>query len=66
VPVIHFFDGFRTSHEVSKIDLIEDATIRAMIDDDLVFAHRKNALNPDHPMMRGTAQNPDRPFGETP
>lgn len=62
VPVIHFFDGFRTSHEVSKIELLDDDVIRAMIDDDLVFAHRKRALNPDNPFMRGTAQNPDTYF----
>jgi pyruvate-ferredoxin/flavodoxin oxidoreductase len=62
VPVIHFFDGFRTSHEVSKISLIDDDVIRAMIDDELVFAHRKRALNPDNPFMRGTAQNPDTYF----
>ncbi|MDA7746785.1 pyruvate:ferredoxin (flavodoxin) oxidoreductase [Psychromonas sp.] len=62
VPFIHFFDGFRTSHEVSKIDILEDDQIRAMIDDDLVIAHRKRALNPDKPVMRGTAQNPDTYF----
>jgi pyruvate-ferredoxin/flavodoxin oxidoreductase len=59
VPFIHFFDGFRTSHEVSKIALLSDEEIRAMIDDDLVFAHRNRALNPDKPFIRGTAQNPD-------
>lgn len=59
VPVIHFFDGFRTSHEVSKITLLNDDQIRAMIDDELVFAHRERALNPDQPKIRGTAQNPD-------
>ncbi len=59
VPFLHFFDGFRTSHEVSKIEVIDDATIRAMIDDDLVVAHRQRALDPDHPVVRGTAQNPD-------
>lgn len=62
VPVIHFFDGFRTSHEVSKITLLEDDQIRAMIDDELVYAHRGRALNPDNPVMRGTAQNPDTYF----
>jgi pyruvate-ferredoxin/flavodoxin oxidoreductase len=62
VPFIHFFDGFRTSHEVNKINLLEDEQIRAMIDDDLVFAHRSRALNPDKPVMRGTAQNPDTYF----
>ncbi len=59
IPFIHFFDGFRTSHEVNKIDLLSDEQIRAMIDDDLVFAHRGRALNPDNPFIRGTAQNPD-------
>jgi len=59
VPFIHFFDGFRTSHEVSKIQLLSDQQIRGMIDDDLVFAHRKRALNPNDPFIRGTAQNPD-------
>ncbi len=62
IPFLHFFDGFRTSHEINKITLLEDDQIRAMIDDQLVFAHRNRALNPDHPMMRGTAQNPDTYF----
>ncbi len=59
VPFVHFFDGFRTSHEVNKIALISDAEIRSMIDDDLVRAHRRRALDPDAPLIRGTAQNPD-------
>ena len=59
IPFIHFFDGFRTSHEVNKINALSDAEIRAMIDDRLVFAHRQRALNPDRPFIRGTAQNPD-------
>ncbi len=59
IPFIHFFDGFRTSHEVHKIELLPDATIRAMIDDNFVLAHRQRALNPDNPFIRGTAQNPD-------
>jgi pyruvate-ferredoxin/flavodoxin oxidoreductase len=59
IPFIHFFDGFRTSHEVNKICLLSDEQIRAMIDDELVFAHRKRALNPERPFIRGTAQNPD-------
>ncbi|MBT8065628.1 MAG: pyruvate:ferredoxin (flavodoxin) oxidoreductase, partial [Gammaproteobacteria bacterium] len=59
VPFIHFFDGFRTSHEVSKIDLLEEDEIRAMMNNDLVYAHRSRALNPDNPFIRGTAQNPD-------
>ncbi len=62
IPFIHFFDGFRTSHEVNKIELLPDAHIRAMIDDDLVIAHRRRALNPDNPFIRGTAQNPDTYF----
>ena len=59
LPFIHFFDGFRTSHEVSKINIIPDDIIREMIDDNLVIAHRNRALNPDNPFIRGTAQNPD-------
>ena len=59
IPFIHFFDGFRTSHEVNKITLLSDTEIRAMIDDDLVRAHRQRGLGPDVPFMRGTAQNPD-------
>ncbi len=59
IPFIHFFDGFRTSHEINKITLIDDAQIRAMIDDELVHAHRQRGLSPDHPFIRGTAQNPD-------
>ena len=59
VPFIHFFDGFRTSHEVNKIEFLSDEQIRAMIDDELVFEHRRRGLNPDNPFIRGTAQNPD-------
>ena len=59
VPFIHFFDGFRTSHEVAKIEQLTDDDIRAMIDDDLVIAHRARGLSPDTPFIRGTAQNPD-------
>ncbi|MGH9880188.1 MAG: pyruvate:ferredoxin (flavodoxin) oxidoreductase, partial [Pyrinomonadaceae bacterium] len=59
VPFLHIFDGFRTSHEVMKIQKLSDEQIRAMIDDKLVQAHRARALTPDHPVMRGTAQNPD-------
>ncbi len=59
VPFLHIFDGFRTSHEVMKIEKLSDEQIRAMIDDQLVQAHRGRALSPDHPVMRGTAQNPD-------
>ena len=59
VPFLHFFDGFRTSHEVGKIEELTDDDLRAMIDHELVEAHRKRALSPDHPVLRGTAQNPD-------
>ena len=62
IPFVHFFDGFRTSHEINKIWLLEDDEIRAMIDDKYVWEHRSRALNPDHPVMRGTAQNPDTYF----
>ena len=59
VPFLHFFDGFRTSHEVQKVEVIAEEIIRTMINDDLVLAHRARALNPDKPVLRGTAQNPD-------
>ncbi len=59
LPFIHFFDGFRTSHEINKLELLSDADIQAMIPDALVIAHRARGLNPDRPMMRGSAQNPD-------
>jgi pyruvate-ferredoxin/flavodoxin oxidoreductase len=59
VPFLHFFDGFRTSHEVAKIAVLSDDDLRAMIDDDLVAAHRQRALTPDRPALRGSAQNPD-------
>jgi pyruvate-ferredoxin/flavodoxin oxidoreductase len=59
VPFIHFFDGFRTSAEVNKIEKISDDIIRTMISDELVQQHRARALSPDHPVLRGSAQNPD-------
>ena len=59
VPFIHFFDGFRTSHEVSKIDLLSPDEMRAMINPQRVYEHRSRGLNPDNPFIRGTAQNPD-------
>ncbi|NMC62234.1 MAG: pyruvate:ferredoxin (flavodoxin) oxidoreductase, partial [SAR324 cluster bacterium] len=59
VPFLHFFDGFRTSHEVMKIERLSDDDLKHMIDDQLVHAHRARALNPDAPKLRGTAQNPD-------
>ena len=62
VPIVHFFDGFRTSHELNTIELLDDAQIRAMIDDELVRKHRARALNPEHPFIRGTSHNPDTFF----
>src|SRR2546421_2484688 len=59
VPFLHIFDGFRTSHEVMKIERLTDEDMRALLDPDLIHAHRRRALTPDHPVMRGTAQNPD-------
>ncbi len=59
VPFLHFFDGFRTSHEVTKIVQFLDDDLRAMIDDDLIREHRARGLTPDRPVLRGTAQNPD-------
>lgn len=59
IPFLHFFDGFRTSHEVMKIEELTADDMHAMIDDELVIAHRKRALTPDNPVLRGTAQNPD-------
>ena len=59
VPFVHFFEGFRTSHEINKIEQLTVEDIDAMIDDELVRAHRARAMSPDHPFIRGTAQNPD-------
>ncbi|MBZ5545047.1 MAG: pyruvate:ferredoxin (flavodoxin) oxidoreductase, partial [Acidobacteriia bacterium] len=59
VPFLHFFDGFRTSHEVAKVEQLSEDDMRALIDDELVRAHRARALSPDRPFIRGTAQNPD-------
>ena len=59
LPFVHFFDGFRTSHEVSRIQVLSDDDVRAMIDDELVAAHRARALDPNRPVVRGVAQNPD-------
>ncbi len=59
VPFVHFFDGFRTSHEVNKVEQLTKEDMRAMIDDEPVLAHRARALNPEQPFIRGTAQNPD-------
>ncbi|MET0565079.1 MAG: pyruvate:ferredoxin (flavodoxin) oxidoreductase [Acidimicrobiia bacterium] len=59
VPFLHFFDGFRTSHEVAKIEQIGDGVLRRLVDEDLIAAHRLRALNPNRPVLRGSAQNPD-------
>jgi len=59
IPFLHFFDGFRTSHEIAKVAMLDDDHLRAMLDEDLIFAHRTRAMNPDRPNMRGTVQNPD-------
>ncbi|HEX5398991.1 MAG TPA: pyruvate:ferredoxin (flavodoxin) oxidoreductase, partial [Verrucomicrobiae bacterium] len=62
IPFVHFFDGFRTSHEVQKIEMLDEADLRALIDDRLIAAHRARGLTPDKPVLRGTAQNPDAFF----
>lgn len=59
VPFLHFFDGFRTSHEVSKIEMLSEEVMRKMINEEHVIAHRLRGMNPDKPVLRGTAQNPD-------
>jgi len=59
VPFLHFFDGFRTSHEVMKIEQLADADLKAMLPDELIQAHRERAMKPEKPVLRGTAQNPD-------
>jgi pyruvate-ferredoxin/flavodoxin oxidoreductase len=59
IPCMHFFDGFRTSHEVQKVELLSDEDLRVLIKDEYVIAHRDRALTPDRPVLRGTAQNPD-------
>ncbi|NNF96854.1 MAG: pyruvate:ferredoxin (flavodoxin) oxidoreductase, partial [Halobacteria archaeon] len=59
IPMLHFFDGFRTSHEVAKIVGLDDDTMRAMINPKWIAAHRANALSPEHPVLRGSSQNPD-------
>jgi pyruvate-ferredoxin/flavodoxin oxidoreductase len=62
VPFLHFFDGFRTSHEINKIEWLSDEDLRALINDEDVRAHRRRALSPEHPVVRGTAHNPDVAF----
>ena len=59
VPFLHFFDGFRTSHEVMKVETLEDRVLRGMVKDEVVRAHRARSLSPDRPVLRGSAQNPD-------
>jgi pyruvate-ferredoxin/flavodoxin oxidoreductase len=59
IPFLHFFDGFRTSHEVNKIEMLNEDDMRALINMDRIIEHRQRALSPDHPVLRGTAQNPD-------
>src|SRR3569833_1536147 len=59
IPFVHFFDGFRTSHEVAKVEQLTPDDLRALITPELVAAHRARALSPDRPVIRGTAQNPD-------
>ncbi|MCF4966611.1 pyruvate:ferredoxin (flavodoxin) oxidoreductase [Nostoc sp. CMAA1605] len=59
VSFLHFFDGFRTSHEVQKVELLSDNDLRSLINEDKIFAHRARALTPESPLLRGTAQNPD-------
>src|SRR3990172_7032785 len=59
IPFMHFFDGFRTSHEVTKIEELTDDDLRTMLDEELIHAHRARGLTPEKPVLRGTAQNPD-------
>src|ERR1700758_1879773 len=59
IPFLHFFDGFRTSHEVNKIEMLNEDDMRALLNMDRIIEHRQRALSPDHPVLRGTAQNPD-------
>ncbi len=59
IPILHFFDGFRTSHEVAKLDSIDDDILSAMIQPDWISAHRARSLSPEHPVLRGSSQNPD-------
>src|SRR5499427_6584204 len=62
VPFVHFFDGFRTSHELNEVSLLSDADLRSLVSEDLVREHRSRSLSPDRPFIRGTAQNPDTYF----
>jgi pyruvate-ferredoxin/flavodoxin oxidoreductase len=62
IPFLHVFDGFRTSHEIRKVEMLDDEVLRALVDSESIRAHRERALSPDHPFIRGTAQNPDAFF----
>ncbi|MCK9899581.1 pyruvate:ferredoxin (flavodoxin) oxidoreductase [Parafrankia colletiae] len=62
IPFLHFFDGFRTSHELNEVTLLDDATLAALLPAECVDAHRRRALSPDHPVIRGTTQDPDTFF----
>ncbi|HHX08774.1 MAG TPA: pyruvate:ferredoxin (flavodoxin) oxidoreductase, partial [Chloroflexi bacterium] len=62
IPFVHFFDGFRTSHEINKIERLTDDDLRALVNDEMVLQHRARAMSPDNPFIRGTAQNPDTFF----
>ncbi|MEW5951672.1 MAG: pyruvate:ferredoxin (flavodoxin) oxidoreductase [Elusimicrobia bacterium] len=59
IPFLHFFDGFRSSHELNMVDVLSKETMKAMLDENLIAEHKRRGLNPEHPVMRGTAQNPD-------
>src|SRR5690606_39343271 len=59
VPFVHFFDGFRTSHELSTVDLLDDSILAGLVPEELVREHRMRSLSPERPFVRGTAQNPD-------
>ncbi|MFE8071164.1 pyruvate:ferredoxin (flavodoxin) oxidoreductase [Marinobacteraceae bacterium S3BR75-40.1] len=59
VPLVHFFDGFRTSHEIARVEALPEDVIAAMLDDEAIAAHRRRGLSPEHPVVRGTSQNPD-------
>ncbi len=62
IPFMHFFDGFRTSHEIGRVEMLSDDDLRALLDEESIAAHRRRALTPDHPLLRGSAQNPDTFF----